>query len=265
MKLRVEDIEFAADLNPRPDIERSEVDALAASFQTMGQLKAIEVVKREGRVLVSDGWRRVLAARKLGWEEIEGAEVPDDGKRHLINLTDVIQRQELSAIEEAIGVRRELDNGISKTVLANSLGKSVKWVNSRLDMAKLTDVLEAKEDLKEHTPAKLQALTKVSKKAGPDVVKELSEEALDLTPTQTRKAGKIIEKTPATPVREAVARAKETPGGGLVKVTVRLPNKIVDVLERIASRFSMKVDDYVRFVVERDVAGQLALMEGMEF
>ena len=265
MKLRVEEVEFAPDLNPRPDLERSEVDDLAASFQTMGQLKPIEVVRREDRWLVSDGWRRVLAAKQLAWEELDATEVPDDGKRHLVNLTDVIQRQELSPIEEAVGVRRELEGGMSKRALANALGRSVGWINSRMDIAKLTEVVEKREELEEHTPAKLKALTKVSKKARPEVVKELSERSVDLTPTQVRKAARILEKTPSTPVVEAVERAKETgPGGGLVKVTVRLPNKILDVLEGIAARFSMKVDDYVRWVVERDVAGQIALMKGLE-
>lgn len=265
MQLKVEEVEFAAELNPRPDLERSEVDDLAASFQIMGQLKPIDVVHRKDLWLVSDGWRRVLAAKQLGWKEIEATEVPDDGKRHLVNLTDVIQRQELSPIEEAMGVRRELEGGMSKRALANALGRSVGWVNGRMDMAKLTEVVENKE-LEEHTPAKLKALTKVGKKARPEVVKELSEKSRDLTPTQARKAARILEKMPATPVDEAVERAKETgPGGGLVKVTVRLPNKIMDVLEGIAKRFSMKVDDYVRFVVERDVAGQIALMKGMDF
>lgn len=265
MKLKVDEVVFAPELNPRPEMERSEVDALAASFLTMGQLKPIDVVRREDQWHVSDGWRRVLAAKQLEWEEIEASEVPDDGKRHLVNLADVIQRQALSPIEEAMGVRREIEKGMSATALANSLGKSVKWVNSRLDMAKLTDVVKEREQLKEHTPSKLSALTKVSKKARPEAVKEFSDKARELTPSQTRKAAKILEKTPATPVEEAVEKAKETPGGGLVKLTVRLPTKIMDVLEGIASRFSMKVDHYVRFVVERDVAGQLALMKGMGF
>lgn len=265
MKLKVEELEFVSEWNPRPELERSEIEALAASLQELGQLRPIEVVRKKDRWLVSDGWRRVLATKLLRREEIEGVEVPDDGKRHLVNLTDVIQRQALTAIEEALAVRRELDGGTSKRVLANALGREVRWVNSRVEMAKLTEIVEEKEVLKEQTPRQLQALRKVSKKARPAVVKELAEEARGLTPTQTGKAAKILERTPAMPVAEAVAQAKETPGGGLVKVTVRLPSKVVDALERAAARFGMKVDGYVRFVVENALAGQAALMKGMEF
>ncbi len=269
MKLKVEGLKFAPELNPRPELDRSQLDSLATSLRELTQLKPIEVVRRGDRWLVSDGWRRVLAARQIGWKEIEGTEVPDDGRRHLVNLADLVQRQDLSVIEEAAAVRRELQaivvrrgikEGTSRTALANALGKSTSWITSRVEMAKLTDVVEEKEVFKERSVRELQALQKVSKKVRPEVVKELAEKARKLTITQTGKAAKILEKTPTMPVAEAVAKAKETPGGGLLNLTIRLPNKIMDILEKVSGTYNMTKGGYVRFVVETNLAGHASLM-----
>lgn len=130
----------------RAAVDEDELDSLANSMQVRGQLQSIGVREIDGdRFEVVYGARRTRAARLLKWETIRAEIVTanDDQNTAADKLTENIQRQDLTPIEEAYGLIATVNGrDISPRELARELGKSTDWVKTRLALAELPDLLQ---------------------------------------------------------------------------------------------------------------------------
>lgn len=131
-----------ADLRPDPNqprkvIDPAALDDLKASIQEFGILTPILFrVGEEGLPVIVSGERRWQAAQALGMPTIPGVCV--EGKFSEIALVENIQRQDLTAVEEAEALQRLIDQeGYTQGQLGAIVGKARTTVSDVLSINRL--------------------------------------------------------------------------------------------------------------------------------
>ena len=133
-------------ITPDPDQPRKMFDdgaqrQLESSMGKEGLLKPITVRPREdvGGVVwyvIIGGERRFRAAMSLEWETIPALvhEKIEEGKAAMLQLLENIVRSDLNPIEEAIALKKALDNGTSMADLSKSIGMVPGQIGWRVKM-----------------------------------------------------------------------------------------------------------------------------------
>jgi len=121
--------------NPRHIFNRAEDDSLALSMQKQGQLApcVVKQITPDNYLLIS-GERRLRAAIKNGWKELE-CDISDKSEGDdAIELMDYNNGKQLSWLEEYEGIAyaRLKNPGLSQQELADRLGKSQTRVSNAL-------------------------------------------------------------------------------------------------------------------------------------
>jgi len=119
------------------------IDELAASIHQFGLLQAIIVTPTPGSDTYEllAGHRRLLACISLGWPSID-AKVIDlpPGSGSSIRLTENIQREDLSPLEEAVSISRLRDAlSLTQEQAAHHIGKGLSWIKKREALLRLPD------------------------------------------------------------------------------------------------------------------------------
>jgi len=119
---------------PGRDYVRQHLEEITNSMREHGQWSEILVNKH---LDVINGETRVMAAKRLGWSQIE-AKVLDvtDDEAHLIALSSNVLQRNLDPIEEAEAIKYLHDRGFSVRKIAEKVGKGKSWVDERLQMAR---------------------------------------------------------------------------------------------------------------------------------
>ena len=131
---------------PRQDFDEEELDALAESIRVHGVIQPLTVRELpSGYYQIIAGERRWRASRIAGLREIPGVIVEADDKKTMeLALIENLQRQDLNAVEEALGYRSLMaDYGLTQEDAANQVGKSRSAVANALRLLNLApEVLE---------------------------------------------------------------------------------------------------------------------------
>lgn len=208
------------DLRPGPGNLRDGQDGwpegdpeLAASIKTVGVLEPLivrEVVANPGasteRLAIAyevvAGHRRAAAA-KLAELKVVPAFVRQltDTKAIQIALIENLQREDLSPIEEARGLRQLLDTGMPQTTAAKEIGRSQSHVSKRLELLKLPPHAQAYLDAGKLRVADALALAKLDEPTVNNALHQI--EAL-----QYRRAGEVEQL-----IKRVAERAKPHRGG----------------------------------------------------
>lgn len=139
--LRVSDIEPRAD-QPRKHFDTEALSALAASISEHGMIQPIVVRTAAGGFYeIIAGERRWRAAKMAGISEVPVIISDfDDKKTAEIALIENIQRENLSAVEEAMGYRALMEEyGLTQEQVASRIGKSRSAVANTLRLLDLPD------------------------------------------------------------------------------------------------------------------------------
>ncbi|UXR71642.1 MULTISPECIES: ParB/RepB/Spo0J family partition protein [unclassified Staphylococcus] len=135
---------------PRQTFDRARIEELAESIREHGLLQPIVVRPIEENMYeIIAGERRF---RALQMNQMTEAEVLvrhlDDEETAVVALIENIQRENLSAVEEAEAYKKLLAfEGITQAELAKSVGKSQSFIANKLRLLKLTPcVLQAIRD-----------------------------------------------------------------------------------------------------------------------
>ena len=127
-------------LSPLRLPDNEELLAVRQSLARHGQLQAVVVFEAEGLLEVIDGFKRVHAARALGWSEITVTITrvhPVDAKVHLLELQ---QGRGLCELEEGFVVQSlHREDGLSQGAIAQRIGRHKSWVCRRLLLAEGLD------------------------------------------------------------------------------------------------------------------------------
>lgn len=146
VKLNINDIEPNRE-QPRKDFDETALSELADSIAQHGLIQPI-VVKptAQGRYSIIAGERRWRACRMAGLNEVPVI-IKDADEQTLmeIALIENLQREDLNAVEEALGYRSLIDSfGLTQDEVAKKMGKSRSAVTNALRLLALNDAeLEA--------------------------------------------------------------------------------------------------------------------------
>lgn len=158
--LRVDDI-HPSPYQPRTIFLDEQIDELCQSIRTHGVIQPIVVRKRDHGYELIAGERRLRAVKKLGLKTIP-AMVRDmnDTEAASVSLIENLQREGLTAIEEALAYQRLLDlHGLTQESLAQRLGKGQSTVANKLRLLhlpeKVKDALFKRQVTERHARALL--------------------------------------------------------------------------------------------------------------
>lgn len=136
MKIKISKIDESA-FAVREKVDPEYIKEMKESLKEDGQWDPILVRPKGDRYELIAGHNRVLAAKELGWDEIE-ATVRDlsDEEAIFLSLKTNLLRQEMSPREQG-RVLHQITQAfnISGTELAKKIGKDQKWVTGRIKLA----------------------------------------------------------------------------------------------------------------------------------
>ena len=131
---------------PRQDFDPEELQALADSISVHGVIQPLTVRELpSGYFQIIAGERRWRAARLAGLSEVPAVVIEADDKKVMeLALLENLQRQDLNAVEEALGYRALMvEYGMTQDAIAGSVGKSRPAVANALRLLHLPeDVLD---------------------------------------------------------------------------------------------------------------------------
>ena len=133
---------------PRKHFDEAALDELAASIRSQGVIQPLLVRPRRTETAtiyeIVAGERRWRAAQRADLETLPAyiREV-DDENLHAMALVENIQRQDLNAIEIALGMQRLIDEcGLTQDALSEKVGKKRSTVSNFLRLLKLPDEIQ---------------------------------------------------------------------------------------------------------------------------
>ncbi len=134
------------DVNPdQPRIEMGDLEELIASVREKGVLEPLLVRPNESRggYLIISGERRFRAARAVGLTEVPCIEMDvDDREVAEIALIENLQRKDLTAFEEAQGLKALVDRfGYTHEQIAKRIGKSRSSVTEALSIGEMPEAI----------------------------------------------------------------------------------------------------------------------------
>lgn len=163
-KLPVEKIR-PGEYQPRMNIDPEALQELADSIKAQGMVQPV-VVRRigGGEYELIAGERRWRAAQLSGMHEIPAVvrDIPDQAAAAM-SLIENIQREDLSALEEATGLRRLIDEfGLTHQQTAEAVGRSRASVTNLLRLLELTPEVKSMLERRELEMGHARALLPLS-------------------------------------------------------------------------------------------------------
>jgi len=130
---------------PRKQFDEEALEELAESIKRYGLIQPIIVTKKEGYYQIVAGERRWRASKKAGLTTIKAIVRGDDEKKNKeIALIENIQREDLNAVEKAMGMKLLMEEyNLTQVQLAEIVGKGRSTVANTLRILNLDErVLE---------------------------------------------------------------------------------------------------------------------------
>ncbi len=130
---------------PRKQFDEEALDELADSIRQLGVIQPVTIKKTDdGKYVIISGERRWRAARRADLKTLPAyiREV-DDENLYAMSLVENIQRQDLNAIEIALGMQRLIDEcHLTQDALSEKVGKKRSSVSNYLRLLKLPDQVQ---------------------------------------------------------------------------------------------------------------------------
>lgn len=125
---------------PRTRFDDEALAELADSIRQLGVIQPVTVRKDDGgRYMIISGERRWRASQIVGLETLPAyIREADDESLHAMALVENIQRQDLNAIEIALGMQRLIDEcGLTQEQMADRVGKKRSTVSNYMRLLNL--------------------------------------------------------------------------------------------------------------------------------
>lgn len=130
---------------PRSIFDDERIDELCQTIKTHGIIQPIVVRMRNNRYEIIAGERRWRAVTKLGYDTIPGIiREFNDSQTASIALIENLQRENLTAIEEAVAYQKLIElHQLTQESLAQRLGKSQSTIANKLRLLALNEVVKS--------------------------------------------------------------------------------------------------------------------------
>ncbi|TCS80815.1 nucleoid occlusion protein [Tepidibacillus fermentans] len=181
---------------PRTVFADDKLDELCQTIKTHGIIQPIVVRIRNEQYEIIAGERRWRAVKKLGWDKIP-AIIKDynDGQAASIALIENLQREGLTAIEEAVAYKKLIEiHGLTQESLAQRLGKSQSTIANKLRLLNLSPTIQNALMSRQITERHARALLSVHDvETQEKILREILEKELNVKQTENR-IKQILEK-----------------------------------------------------------------------
>ncbi|MFM1653489.1 nucleoid occlusion protein [Brevibacillus sp. B_LB10_24] len=129
---------------PRTVFDDDKIDELCQTIRTHGLIQPIVVRIRDERFELIAGERRLRASKKLGMERIPAiVKEFNDAQTASIALIENLQREGLTAIEEAVAYQKLIDiHNLTQESLAQRLGKGQSTIANKLRLLHLPQEIQ---------------------------------------------------------------------------------------------------------------------------
>ena len=129
---------------PRNIFNDEKILELSESIREHGVIQPIVVRKFKDGYEIIAGERRYRASKLIGLEKVPAIiRDYDDKKSASIAIVENIQREDLTAIEEAIAYKQLIDlHGITQAALAKQMGKSQSTVANKIRLLNLSEAVQ---------------------------------------------------------------------------------------------------------------------------
>ena len=241
-------------IRPNPFQPRSRLDEpalveLTASIEASGLLQPIVVRPRNGAYELIAGERRWRAVQRLGWRTVPAVvKAADDQTLLTLALIENLQRHDLSAIDEALGYQRLMDEfKVPQAEVARMVGRSRPAVANLLRLLRLPEsvrTLVHEGKLSEGHARALLALD--DPKAASALAAEAAEQGLSVRDVEARVRGDAP---------SAIAPAT----GGLRIRKVREPHAATADARRVEDALRKRLGTDVRVTAKRRGRGLLSI------
>lgn len=148
---------------PRRHFDEEALESLAESIRRHGLLQPLLVRRAGGCYELIAGERRLRAATRAGLDRIPViVRETDPGERLEIALVENVQRENLTALEEAEAYRHLIDAyGLTQEEIASRVGKSRPAITNALRLLGLPDAVKAQLESGELSAAHARAVLSV--------------------------------------------------------------------------------------------------------
>lgn len=130
---------------PRKRFDDEALQELADSIRQLGVIQPITLRKTEDdKYIIISGERRWRASQMVGLESLPAyIRDADDENLHAMALVENIQRQDLNAIEIALGMQRLIEEcGLTQEAMADKVGKKRSTVSNYMRLLNLPDQVQ---------------------------------------------------------------------------------------------------------------------------
>ena len=243
---------------PRTQFDDEALQELADSIRQLGVIQPITVKKnKDGKYIIISGERRWRASQIVGLENLPAyiREV-DDENLHAMALVENIQRQDLNAIEIALGMQRLIEEcGLTQEAMAEKVGKKRSTVSNYMRLLNLPNEVQLalKEGLITMGHAKaiagidadkqVWALKRCIKKAlsvrqAEELARKISEQQENTEPTEEEypeSYSRLVEQLePYFSENISIKRSKS--GGGKIVIDFSNDEEIEQFIERLRNK-----------------------------
>ena len=124
---------------PRSQFDDEALQELADSIKQLGVIQPITVKKQGDKYIIISGERRWRASQAVGLTELPAyIKDVDDENLHAMALVENIQRQDLNAIEIALGMQRLIEEcNLTQEAMAEKVGKKRSTVSNYMRLLSL--------------------------------------------------------------------------------------------------------------------------------
>lgn len=237
-EIKISDI-VPCSFQPRTEFDRDALESLAQSIKEKGVLQPLLVRKKNDKYEIIAGERRWRAAQLAGLEKVP-AIVKDlsDSETLEIALIENLQRENLSAIEEAEGLNRLMNEyEYTQEVIGKVIGKSRSYIANTLRLLGLPE--EIKQLVKENKLSAGHARALIG-----------CENAIEL-------ANKIVKE--GLSVREAETLAANAKGFSVKNIAPKEPKPVDCDLEKIMADLEEKLKLKVKINAGKKGKGSITL------
>ncbi|WP_339060756.1 nucleoid occlusion protein [Tepidibacillus marianensis] len=236
---------------PRTLFDDEKLDELCQTIKTHGIIQPIIVRIRDQQYEIIAGERRWRAVKKLKWEKIP-AIIKDfnDGQAASIALIENLQREGLTAIEEAVAYKKLIEiHGLTQESLAQRLGKNQSTIANKLRLLNLSPFIQETLLSRKITERHARALLSLREvEVQEKLLAEIIDKELNVKQTENRIKQileKLQEKSKPKPKRVAFSRD--------VRLAMNTIRQSVDMVSRTG--LSIETDEkehenYYEFVIK---------------
>ncbi|SPN74285.1 nucleoid occlusion protein [Brochothrix thermosphacta] len=193
---------------PRAVFDEEKIAELSQTIAEHGLIQPIIVreYKEDGYEIIA-GERRFRAMNLLKWEKVPAiVNQLSDKEVASIALIENLQREELTAIEEAHAYKRLIAlHQITQGELAKQLGKSQSTVANKLRLLKLGEAVQTAALNKQITERHARALIALDEAQQAELLKEIIEHELTVKATENR-VQKLLDKVNVPKKRQIKSR-----------------------------------------------------------